>query len=236
MKTKIAIMVMALLLCKAVALVAGNASSKRAERKKLTKTSFLQRAVIDYFVLSGTDSTPDSLIKYLDRGIGVNEANGFGTTALMAAALNNRTQNIDLLLEHGACAHQMNGNGHSAIYTFLSENDPDKLDKHIVRSLLRCRCTHLGSDPKFQMPEQLIASLRKEDNPGKADFVEWIEGGMSRTVAEIVLNPVEDKDRIFPRYSPINDIILSYISTYQETPAERQDTLQRKIAKETHEK
>lgn len=209
--------------------------SLSTRRKKSMKTQPLQRAAIDHFVVCGTASTPDDLIKYLDRGIGVNEANAFGTTALMAAALNNRTKNIDLLLERGACAHQMNDNRHSAIYTFLSENDPDKLDKHIVRSLLRCRCTHLGNDPKFQMPEQLMASLRKENNSGKADFVEWIEGGMSRTVAEILLNPVTDKDRIFPRYSPINDIILSYISAYQETPAERQDTL-RKIAKETHEK
>ncbi len=217
----------------------GNSLHSSRRREKTPRSHYGHRDLI----LASRAGNIDGVKKCLDAGVDVNATDEICSTSLGHAIVSGHKEIISLLLENDACSHRVDFFNNSAISTYLIHHDQGKLDKNVVHSLLRCRCVHSVTDPKFQMPEQLIASFRGQMYPyatQQADFVaaelEQIEDERRRTLADVVLNPVADKDRIFPRCSPINGIILSYISAHKETPAERQDTLQRQMPKDTDEK
>lgn len=227
MKNKLFILAAALLLCKSFTFEAGGKQSKTQSDQDVS----LQDK-IDHFVICGGASKIDSLTKYLDGGIDVNAKNLDGKTALMVAVSFDRTEAIKLLVARGACVHQTNYKGDSALYLCLLGKPPEQWNADTLRVLLRSgrRCTHSETiGLTFQAPEKAVAALRTASWSGahaQADFlaanIEAVDDERRATVAAVALTSLG----ILPSHSPINGTILSYVSDYEETPAERALTLQ----------
>ncbi len=139
----------------------GNSSSSSRTRGKTQDSLYDLGALI---VFSGAGRI-DGVKKCLDAAVDVNGEDAIGSTPLGGAVVFEREGVVSLLLDRGACPHKCGRGECSPLRTCLIQHEPEKVNKNILDLLLSCKCSHPVDDQKFQMPEQLIASLLERNHP-----------------------------------------------------------------------
>lgn len=223
MNNKIFASLVVLLLCKSLTLAAGGGQGKDQQDPNLSS-----EARVGHFIICAAAGSLCDLKKDLDDGIDVNAKNSNGRTALMSAISFGKTETIHLLVGRGACVTQANDEGQSAVYRFLTGEDPKGLNVDTLRLLLRnSRCPHPPiTGLAFQAPEDILVALQADSCDyarRQADFlaenIEAVKGTQYAAVAQALA-----AHKIFPQHSVIHRTILSYVSVYDASERQRPRT------------
>lgn len=210
MKNKFFASLVIVLLCRDFTLGAGGARSKHKKQQENFVLVAIAAGHNDHFNRAFACPFIDVNAQYKENGC----------TSLMVA-VSAHTSFIWPLIERGACIHQTNKDGHTAITLLLDRDDHTWGKKMALRCLLNNnKCKHPIKNKNAETsPEGILARLRARDCDvarAKAAFlaetIEELEDEKRRTVAETVLAA----DKIFP--ASVDDIILSYVSNSEEQP------------------